>query len=48
MKQLNYQNKKQLQDQKCSNENMYYVFTTMENIYFIQQISVNNMKRFQN
>lgn len=34
MKQLNYQKQKQLQDQKCSNENMSYVFSTMESIYF--------------
>ena len=34
MNQLNYQKQKQLQDQRCSNENMSYVFATMESIYF--------------
>ena len=34
MKQLNLHKQKQLQDQMCSNENMSYVFATMESIYF--------------
>ena len=34
MKQLNLHKQKQLQDQLCSNENMSYVFATMESIYF--------------